>query len=93
LKGNAKGEIIMSEERHEYFDSHYANEPIQPIELMQDILTHDEFVGFLKGNMLKYSMRAGHKQGEPAEKDATKYKRYAEWLAMAVKGERIDPRL
>ena len=30
---------------------------------MQHVLTHDEFVGFLKGNVIKYSMRQGKKEG------------------------------
>jgi hypothetical protein len=30
---------------------------------MQAVMTHEEFVGFLKGNIIKYSMRAGRKDG------------------------------
>ena len=30
---------------------------------MAAVLTHDEFVGFLKGNIIKYSMRQGCKNG------------------------------
>jgi hypothetical protein len=43
--------------------SHYKDMPIQPWELMEEILTHEEFVGFLKGNIIKYSLRAGRKEG------------------------------
>jgi hypothetical protein len=30
---------------------------------MEAVLTHAEFVGFLKGNVIKYSLRAGRKDG------------------------------
>lgn len=64
-----------------HYDEHYASMVgLEPIELMQLVLTYDEFIGFLKGNIIKYSMRAGKKQGEAAEKDIAKAKRYTEWL-------------
>lgn len=65
----------------EHYDEHYASMiGLEPIELMQLVLTYDEFVGFLKGNIIKYTLRAGKKQGEAAEKDVAKAKRYTEWL-------------
>ena len=64
-----------------YYDEHYASMVgLEPIELMQLVLSLPEFVGFLKGNIIKYTLRAGKKQGEAAEKDAAKAKRYTEWL-------------
>jgi hypothetical protein len=42
---------------------HYKNMAIQPWELMEMVLTHAEFVGYLKGNIIKYSLRAGRKDG------------------------------
>lgn len=64
-----------------YYDEHYASMVgLEPIELMQLVLSPAEFIGFLKGNIIKYTMRAGKKQGEAAEKDITKAKRYAQWL-------------
>lgn len=64
-----------------HYDEHYASMVgLEPIELMQLVLSYDEFIGFLKGNIIKYTMRAGKKQGEAAEKDAAKAKRYVEWL-------------
>lgn len=53
---------------------------VEPIELMQAILTPDEFKGFLKGNAIKYAFRAGRKTGESAEKDKTKFIVYSQWL-------------
>lgn len=64
-----------------YYDEHYASMVgLEPIELMQLVFSLPEFVGFLKGNIIKYTLRAGKKQGEAAEKDAAKAKRYTEWL-------------
>lgn len=53
---------------------------VEPIELMQAILTPDEFKGFLKGNAIKYAFRAGRKAGESTEKDKTKFIVYSQWL-------------
>ena len=39
--------------------SHYKDMPVQPWAVMEAVLSHDEFVGFLKGNIIKYSMRNG----------------------------------
>ena len=43
--------------------NHYKAMPIQPWDLMESVLTHEEFIGFLKGNVIKYSLRAGRKEG------------------------------
>ena len=68
----------------EHYDEHYASMVgLEPIELMQLVLSPAEVIGFLKGNIIKYSMRAGKKQGEAAEKDVAKAKRYTEWLRKA----------
>lgn len=57
---------------------HYTTMDIQPWEVMESVLTPDEFVGFLKGNVIKYAMRAGRKEGTD---DAAKAKHYARKLA------------
>lgn len=59
--------------------SHYKDMPVQPWTLMEAILTHQEFVGFLKGNAIKYSLRAGKKSG--ANDDADKARHYLQKLA------------
>lgn len=48
--------------------SHYKEMPVQPWEVMEAVLTHQEFVGYLKGNIIKYSMRQGLKTAGDAEK-------------------------
>ena len=62
---------------------------VEPIELMQAILTPDEFKGFLKGNAIKYAFRAGRKAGESAEKDKTKFHVYSQWLHNYQQGGKI----
>jgi len=58
--------------------NHYKDMPVQPWAVMQAVLTRDEFLGFLKGNIIKYSMRAGRKDGSD---DAGKAKHYMHKLA------------
>lgn len=71
---------------------HYNSLDIQPIELLEMMLTKEEFQGFLKGNILKYSMRKGHKPGESETKDAKKAKQYKMWLELSEQGVTINPR-
>jgi hypothetical protein len=57
--------------------NHYKDMPIQPWHIMEAVLTGEEFVGFLKGNIIKYSLRAGRKDGSD---DAGKAKHYMQKL-------------
>lgn len=57
--------------------SHYKDMPMQPIEVMQAVLTSDEYRGYLKGCILKYSMRAGRKEGTD---DVGKAEHYLQFL-------------
>lgn len=58
--------------------NHYKDMAVTPWEVMEKVLTYDEFVGFLKGNIIKYSLRAGRKAG--ATDDAEKAKHYMQKL-------------
>ena len=74
-------DVCCGQTKDKFYDAHYAAMAgLEPIEVMQLIMSREEFTGFLKGNIIKYTMRAGHKQGEAAEKDIAKAKRYAQWL-------------
>ncbi len=53
---------------------HYKEMPVQPWSVMESVLSPAEFRGFLKGNVIKYSMRAGHKPG--STDDAAKARHY-----------------
>jgi hypothetical protein len=57
--------------------NHYKDMPIQPWHIMEAVLSPEEFVGFLKGNIIKYSLRAGRKDGSD---DAGKAKHYMQKL-------------
>lgn len=56
---------------------HYANNGIEPIEIMRKNFNHDEFMGFCKGNVLKYLLRYKDKNGL---EDLEKAKIYLNWL-------------
>ena len=47
---------------------HYKEMGVQPWEVMEAVLTHEEFIGFLKGNVIKYAMRQGKKDSDDAGK-------------------------
>ena len=59
-------------------NKHYKECLVEPFYLMANLLTVEEFIGFLKGNIIKYAMRAPFK-GE-AEKDLEKFKYYSSLL-------------
>jgi len=61
---------------------HYKEMGMQPWDVMEAVLTHEEFVGFLKGNIIKYSMRQGKKDSD----DAGKARHYKMKLAEVQRG-------
>lgn len=63
--------------------SHYKDMPIQPWAIMEAVLTREEFIGYLKGNVLKYSLRAGRKEGTD---DAGKARHYMQKLKEVLNG-------
>lgn len=70
--------------------THYQVGSKQPIEIMQEVMSPEEFQGFCRGNVIKYALRLGHKD-DPV-KEAGKIEQYAKWLRMALEGKTIDPR-
>jgi hypothetical protein len=61
----------------------------QPIEIMQELMTAEQFQGFLWGNVIKYSMRLGRKG--KAREDAGKCWQYAKWMVDHMDGKMIIP--
>jgi len=57
--------------------SHYKDMAVQPWSVMELVLTSEEFEGYLKGNIIKYTMRTGRKDGTD---DAGKAKHYMQKL-------------
>jgi len=71
-------QIHVTADERQVSGSHYKDMPMQPWEVMEAVLTPEEFRGFLKGNIVKYAMRAGKKEGSD---DAGKAQHYRQKLA------------
>jgi len=56
--------------------THYKDMPLQPWDVMEAVLTPEEFRGYLKGNIIKYALRQGKKDSD----DAGKAQHYREKL-------------
>jgi hypothetical protein len=69
--------------------SHYEKAAMQPLEVMQRLMTAEQFKGFLLGNCIKYRMRC--EQKGQRESDLYKARQYAYWLEMVKDGHRINP--
>lgn len=52
---------------------HYKDLTVQPWTAMESLLTREEFIGFLKGSIVKYSMRQGRKDGSADGQKALHY--------------------
>ena len=70
------------------YDEHYQGD-VEPIELMQAQMTREAFMGFLRGNIIKYASRFGKKDN--MAKEATKIRVYAEWLEVAAMDDVVNP--
>ena len=57
--------------------THYKDMSVQPWAVMEAVLTREEFIGFLKGNVIKYAMRQGKKDNTD---DANKCHHYMKKL-------------
>ena len=68
-------------DRRQIGGTHYKDMPIQPWDVMQSVLTHEEFVGFVKGNIIKYALRQGKKDSD----DVAKMQHYMQKLAEITK--------
>ena len=64
--------------------AHYTQGEIETIDYIRDKLTEDEFVGYCKGNILKYISRERHKNGTEVLKKAQVY------LAWAIERRETD---
>ena len=67
----------MNADEQQVGGTHYKDMSVQPWEVMEAVLTAEEFIGFLKGNIIKYSMRQGKKQDSD---DVGKAKHYLQKL-------------
>lgn len=69
--------VVFTKEAEYPRNQHYLTS-IQPIKVMEANLTREEFIGFLKGNIIKYVLRCGKK--DAPIKEIEKLMDYAEWL-------------
>lgn len=70
-------------------DEHYEKSAMQPLQVMQVLMSKEQFLGFLLGNVIKYTMRADYKGQK--ESDKRKAKTYYYWYTLALDGAIIDP--
>jgi hypothetical protein len=68
---------------------YYEQSAMQPLEVMQAIMTEEQFKGFLFGNCIKYCMRKNYKGQH--DSDEYKARQYAYWLELADMGQTINP--
>ena len=73
IPNTAQMEMFTTADTVQVGGSHYKDMGMQPWAVMEAVLTHEEFVGYLKGNIIKYSMRQGKKEGSD---DASKAQHY-----------------
>lgn len=92
-KEESLGNLILKSDVEEVKDydfvkpSHYKLwDGMQEFELHRKLLSRDEYIGFLKGNIIKYQMRLGRKPTEPVERDQEKIKVYSDELERFLKG-------
>lgn len=71
-------EVVVGADARQVGGSHYRDMQMQPWDVMQAVLTPEEFRGYLKGNVIKYAMRQGKKEGSD---DAGKARHYRQKLA------------
>ena len=73
----------MSANDYQVGGDHYQNMGVEPWQVMEAVLTREEFIGFLKGNIIKYAMRDQHKPR--AVDDLVKAHHYMEKLTEVQK--------
>ena len=82
--------ILVSEDRVqkvEEHDKHYLEAVVEPIKVMEKLFTKEELKGFIKGNILKYRLRMGHK--DDIQKEMDKIRVYEHWLVRLERGEAL----
>lgn len=65
--------------------NYYTDGRLSPVDVFRDgFLTHDEYIGFLKGNVYKYVHRVGRKDGASVKSDLDKARTYINFLEEAL---------
>ena len=79
-----KADKVQEVDKH---DNHYLESVVEPIKVMEKLFTKEELKGFIKGNILKYRLRMGHK--DDIQKEMDKIRVYEQWLAKLERGEAL----
>ena len=79
-----KADKVQEVEKH---DKHYLESVVEPIKVMEKLFTKEELKGFIKGNILKYRLRMGHK--DDIQKEMDKIRVYEQWLPKLERGEAL----
>lgn len=82
-----KADKVQKVEEHDNHDKHYLESVVEPIKVMEKLFTKEELKGFIKGNILKYRLRMGHK--DDIQKEMDKIRVYEQWLAKIERGEAL----
>lgn len=61
---------------------HYTAGPCETIDYIRACLTQEQFIGYCKGNIMKYTSRANRKGAH--DEDCKKAARYAAWMEEAI---------
>lgn len=69
---------------------HYNYFLMEVIDIIENCLTEDEFKGYLKGNIIKYRMRAGWKDYNKRDEDLAKSNWYQDKLFEFEAMQNID---
>ena len=89
LRGTDTYVIVKADKVQEVgkHDKHYLESVVEPIKVMEKMFTKEELKGFIKGNILKYRLRMGHK--DDIQKEMDKIRVYEQWLAKLERGEAL----
>jgi len=69
---------------------HYTPSTIECIDALKVILTPEEYVGFLRGTVIKYQWRLGRKPGTDMLSDTQKCQWYMQKLEEELAGSPVD---
>lgn len=78
--------MLKTEDKRDMVNSptHYTDGGIETIDFIRAKLTHEEYIGYLRGNILKYTSRLGKK--DDIAQDAGKLAWYSQELTKYLKG-------
>ena len=73
----------MTENKNLAQPNYYKSNGLSPLDAFkQGLISREEFIGFIKGNVIKYTVRAG-KKDDPI-RDIEKAVDYLEWLKKVI---------